>query len=285
MLTALNVLRLLRVKQWYKNAVIFIPLIFSFNLFDAELFILTILGFIALCFVSSSGYILNDLVDVEKDKHHPEKKNRVLASGKVGKGSAVFISIILLAASLLLSFYLSPLFLCFVLGLFALSQTYNLLIRDLAFLDIALISVNFVLRTVSGGYVIDEPISYWVVLCTFFISFFLVSAKRSADVSIKHSKDYRPAYNKEDKKVLEFASVLSATCVFVFFSVYSILFKRPGLLLSLPVALYITFQFLRSLYFDSEKVRNPENFVFDKKILISILVWLILIVLGLYFFR
>ena len=140
-------LKLLRVEQWYKNVVIFIPIIFSFNLFNPGLFFLTILGLVSLCFISSSYYIINDIVDLEKDKNHPEKKNRPLASGRINIFLGLFISLVFLNLSLVLAYFLSPFFLLAVLSLFVVSNFYNFYIRNIAFLDIIFISVNFVIRT------------------------------------------------------------------------------------------------------------------------------------------
>ena len=79
----IDFVELLRLKQWYKNIVVFIPIIFAFQLFDLNFLFLTLLGFIALCLISSSYYIINDLKDVQEDKIHPEKRLRPLASRKI----------------------------------------------------------------------------------------------------------------------------------------------------------------------------------------------------------
>ncbi len=284
MLKINNYLELLRVKQWYKNTIIFISIIFSFNLFNLELLALTFLGFISLCFVSSSYYIINDILDVKKDKNHPEKKHRPIASGKIKKSHAITVSIFLFIASVFLSYFLSFYFLLMILLLFVLSQIYSFYLRDIIFLDIILISLNFVIRAISGVFIIKASISPWVVLCTFFISLFLVSEKRSVEISLNKSKNYRPHFEKSDKRILEFLAILSITCVFVFFSIYSILFDRIMLLWSIPIALYIVLLFLHDSYKYPEKVRNPEDFVFDKKVLFSILLWLLVVLITLYYF-
>ena len=85
-------LALIRVHQWYKNLVVFLAIFFSGNFFDTNLIYLTIVAFFSLSFVSSAGYIINDLVDLKKDLLNPEKRTRPLASGKVKKPTAIFIS-------------------------------------------------------------------------------------------------------------------------------------------------------------------------------------------------
>ena len=277
-----NFFRLLRVEQWYKNIIIFISLIFSFNLFNKELFISIFLGFISLCLISSSYYIINDLNDIKKDKSHPEKKKRPLASGKIKYSTAILISFILLNISLLMAYNLSKMFLLMISLLFLLSQIYTFFIRNTAFLDIIFISTNFVIRAISGTFIIQSPVSSWVILSTFFLSSFLVSSKRTIEISSNFSKEYRKSYGPEDKKVLEVLSMMSITLVFVFFSVYSVLNENPLLLLSLPVAIYIILLFFRESHLNPEKIRNPEKFILEKRTLIAIIIWLIIVVSVFY---
>ena len=276
---------LIRVRQWYKNIVIFISLIFSFNLFNPKLFFLTFLGFIALCFVSSAGYIINDILDIKKDRYHPEKKYRPLVSEKIKISSALTISLIILDLSFLIAYFISIPFLLAVLLLFLFLQAYNLLGRNVAFMDLIFISSNFVIRAVSGRFIINYPVSTWIVLSTFFISLFLVSGKRSAEVSLKNINEYRSNFKKTHKKSLEFLSIISITCVFIFFSIYSIMLDRPLLLLSLPVALYVSLLFFHTIENNPQEARNPEKFIFNKKILLAILLWLIIVIITFYYYR
>ena len=104
-------LKLLRVHQWYKNLVVYLALIFSNLLFDSRLFLLTTLGLISLCLISSSNYIINDILDKKRDLQHPEKKLRPIASGEVTIYKALLISIILIIISFLLAYKLSLIFL------------------------------------------------------------------------------------------------------------------------------------------------------------------------------
>ncbi len=276
---ALELIKLLRVKQWYKNLIIYISLVFSFNLFNLELFILTTPGFISLCLISSSYYIINDIIDIDKDKNHPEKKNRPLASGKISPLVALIISLVLFNLSILIAYKLSNTFLLSVLALYILSQAYTFIIKKIPFLDVITISTNFVIRAVSGTFIINEPVSGWVILCTFFLSMFLVSTKRSMELDYKK---YRPNYSQSDKETFNILSTLSITSVFIFFSIYSILTNKPLLLLSLPVALYIISNFFRKTKTEPEKIRNPEKFILSKENIISLAIWLLIIIIAFY---
>jgi 4-hydroxybenzoate polyprenyltransferase len=231
--------------------------------------------------MSSSYYIINDLADIKKDQNHPEKKNRPLASGKISKLSALVISMILFNISLTIAYFLSVYFTISLLSLFILSQAYTFFLKKIAFLDIISISINFVIRAISGTFIINEPVSPWVILSTFFLSAFLVSTKRSLEVSSDY-KDYRSNFNQSDKKVLEYLSIIAITSVFIFFSIYSILVNKSLLLLSLPIALYIILNFLSTISSSPEKIRNPERFIFSPENLIALFLCLIVIVITFY---
>jgi len=222
------------------------------------------------------------VADFKKDKYHPEKKKRPIASEKISRFEAITISIALFAISLTLASLLSVYFLYSVLALFVLSQLYNFYFREIAFLDIIIISINFVIRAVSGAFILNEKISYWVILLTFFISVFLVSGKRELEVKIKDIKRYRSCFDESDIDTLSALSSISIAVTIVFFSIYSILYQREGLLLSLPIALYIMISYIHYKKIKPEEIRNPENFVFDKKILLSILLWAIIVIIVLY---
>lgn len=117
--------RLMRVRQWYKNLVIFLAIFFVGHLFKINELWLTFLGFVSLCFVSSANYIINDFIDLKEDRLHPEKKERTLAAGKVGKVKAMILGMLLLVISLLLAEYLGMYFFYAVIFLFALTQIYS----------------------------------------------------------------------------------------------------------------------------------------------------------------
>ena len=118
-------LQLLRPHQWYKNLVIFIGLVFSQNLFNIEYLIITSIGFIVLCSISGANYIINDIVDLEKDRKHPVKKKRPIASGEINKTNAVIFAVLLIIFSFSVSFWINFNFGLIVLSLFLLTQTYS----------------------------------------------------------------------------------------------------------------------------------------------------------------
>ncbi|MFH1359334.1 MAG: UbiA prenyltransferase family protein [archaeon] len=276
----------MRISQWYKNTLVFIPLIFSLNFFNLHLFLITFVGFISLSLMSSSYYIINDIKDYKKDQYHPEKKKRPIASGRISRPAAFLLFLILFIDSLLIAYLLSPLFLLAVVILFISSQLYIFYFRNIAFFDIIIISLNFVIRALAGiPLIISLAISppYAIVLAAFFLSIFMVSGKRIAETYIKGLEKYRLSLNKHHKETLNLMAIVSVACTVVFYSLYAFLIEKPLILITLPVAFYLIILYFNSVYHDQEKIRNPEKFILDKKIIISVVVWVVLLLITLYF--
>ena len=175
-------LALIRVHQWYKNLVVFLAIFFSGNFFDTNLIYLTIVAFFSLSFVSSAGYIINDLVDLKKDLLNPEKRTRPLASGKVKKPTAIFISLLLLAVSIYMAHTISIAVTYFIILLFISHQIYTFFLKNIIFADILSIATFFVIRAITGAFAIEVKVSPWLILCPFFLSLFLSIGKRQSEL-------------------------------------------------------------------------------------------------------
>ncbi|PLW80403.1 hypothetical protein C0585_02945 [Candidatus Woesearchaeota archaeon] len=167
-----NILKLIRVTQWYKNLLVFAALFFSGNFLNIDLAITTLLGFFLLSIISSAGYIMNDFIDRKKDSLNPEKKNRVLANGKVSIKLALSISLIFYFLGFILSYVLSVQFFFIVLLIALITIIYSLWLKHCEFLDIILISSNFILRALAGVVLISVVLSPWFFLGIFSLAFF-----------------------------------------------------------------------------------------------------------------
>ena len=165
-------LDLIRIRQWYKNLVVFLALFFSANLFNVRYVQEIIIAFFALCFISSFGYILNDIVDVKKDRLHPEKRNRPLAVKKITQLEAIIIALIMVSLGILLALQLNTITLIFILFIWIVNVGYSLILKHIMLADILTISTLFVLRAIIGALAIKVTISPWLILCPFFLSLF-----------------------------------------------------------------------------------------------------------------
>ena len=147
----------------------FVPAFFAVHFFDPSRIPQIIEGFIAFCFFASSIYIINDYRDIEDDRKHPVKKNRPLASGKVSKPAAVVICIVLLLTGIVLGFLADPsLLFLFILGLyFIFNLAYSFGLKNIAILDILILSAGFVLRVKGGAVISKVDTSEWLIIMTY----------------------------------------------------------------------------------------------------------------------
>jgi len=176
------VLRLLRPKQWTKNLLLFAALVFAEKLLDPASVLEAAIAFVAFCLASSSVYVVNDLVDVERDRAHPEKRHRPVASGKVSRGQALVLALGLTAAALALALPLGRPFITVTVVYLGLSHFYSFVGKNIVLLDTLLVAIGFVLRAVAGALAIAVPYSDWFVLCTLFVALFIALSKRKAEL-------------------------------------------------------------------------------------------------------
>lgn len=277
--------KLIRVNQWYKNLVIFLPLIFVGHFFNLVEFSSIILGFLSLCFMSSVNYIINDFIDRKKDRLNPEKRDKPLVTGKVKEVHAFIVLFFFLAASIFLAVLLSTWFLFSVIALFISSQLYSLFFKHEIFLDILFIAVNFVIRAVSGTFIIHVSISPWLVLCTFFLSLFLsVGKRKSESMLLGHGASmHRSVLKYYSEDITNSLMIIATSLLIISYGLYSFLSNFKNLIWTLPIALYVIFRYTYLVYSGSDIARHPHRFVNDLRLVIGILLWFVLIFLIIYF--
>ena len=286
----IDFVRLMRPQQWYKNLLIFLPLIFVQQFFNADALSRVIIGFFALCLISSTNYILNDIVDRKKDALHPEKKKRPLASGVISVNSALFLAVIMFIISIWISLLLDNYFILFVLSLFILTQLYSYVFKNEPFIDVTLIGVNFILRAMSGAFIIfpgiTVRISPWLILCPFFLALFLAVGKRRANIKLLGKK--APLH----KKILKYYTVeltdslmtITTTSLLICYALFSFESEFPNLIYTLPFAVYIMFRYIYLVEAGSEIARDTHFLIYDKPIIIAGLIWAVILMGIIYLF-
>ncbi len=177
-------LNLLRVHQWIKNAFMFAPLFFSGRILDSTKLIEVLSGFGLMCLLSSSVYILNDLLDLESDRQHPVKRNRALASGKIKRAHAVILMLMFASSALIAAFLVDPVFFYILSAYAGMNVLYSIGLKKVGLLDICIISFGFVLRVLAGGTLSDTEVSQWLYIMTFLLALFIALAKRRDDLVI-----------------------------------------------------------------------------------------------------
>ena len=277
-----NMVNLIRPNQWYKNLIVFLAIIFSGNLFNPGLLGITSMGFFVLILISCANYVFNDLVDLKKDRHHPEKKKRPLASASMSKSSAVSLLIIFLLAALVSAYLINIGFFYVVAGIFIISTLYSIFLKNIVLLDLVTISSNFVLRAIAGAIIIDVFISPWLVIGVSFFALFLSTGKRYGEISYLEKKAvrHRKVLAYYSKKALYlFFNILMIVIILIFLA-YTFFSEYRLLILTVPLFGYLILRYRHLICSDNKIASNPEKAFKDLQLLI---VGVVFVVISLIF--
>jgi 4-hydroxybenzoate polyprenyltransferase len=296
-----SIFNLLRIRQYYKNVLIFVAIFFSERLFDFSLYFSLLVGFILLCCASSFNYIINDIRDINNDRKHPEKlKKKPLASKELSLSFAVIVIFILISVIILSFIYLIPnWYFVFMLVLIILTgQLYNLVLKNIAFIDILVLSFGYLWRALAGCFLIKEYVSAWLFLAIFEVALFLSIAKRRGDLKYlgkEKAIEHKKIYDQYSAELLNQFHVIISGCLFMTYSLYLIfrfsLFEPSSVnalyeyiaIFSIPILLYIILRYLYLTSTKSEIARSPEKAFFDKGIIISAFILFLILIISFYF--
>lgn len=270
--TLTHVWRSMRPRQWIKNLFIFAPLVFVRAFFDLEKVVAVVAAFILFSFASSAVYLANDIADREKDRVHPTKKKRPIASGELSPIAAAIAAAALAVISLAGAFYLQSSFGLVILGYLLLNLLYSFALKRLLIVDVFSIALGFVLRVVGGAAVIGVPVSVWILLCTFFLTLFLAINKRKAEQSV-FGAEARFVLGAYPPLLLEQMNTVSLSATIIAYALYTFNSEHSRLLMAtIPVALYGLFYYLYAS--GREDTSDPTDIVLSKRPLqIAIAVW------------
>lgn len=279
----------LRPRQWSKNLFVFAGLIFSQSLFTS-LFWPALGAFAIFCALSGTIYVFNDLADREKDRLHPIKRNRPIASGALRPGAAAVLGVVLLVGSLLAAFRLSVPFGLVAAAYAVLLTAYSLWLKHLVILDVLTVAVGFVLRAVAGAAAIAVEISGWLVICTILVALFLALGKRRHEYrTLKgEAAAHRPILAEYSEGFLDqMVAVVTASTVTAY-ALYTMSPETVGkfhtrlLPVTLPFVLYGIFRYLYLLY-RRELGGNPSDLLLnDRALLINTALWMLALLVIIY---
>jgi 4-hydroxybenzoate polyprenyltransferase len=280
----------LRPRQWTKNLLLFAGLIFSQNLFILSDLWRAAAGFALFCVLSGGLYLFNDVVDLEKDRAHPVKKNRPVASGRLSVRAAITGSIILLPGSITLSFLITPQFGWVVMSYALLILAYSLFLKRIVILDVLIISIGFVLRAVAGAAVIQVTFSSWLLVCTIFLALFLALNKRRHELVLLggEAKRHRKNLVEYSPFLLDLMIAMVSACTLMAYALYTTAeetiqkFGSMDLILTLPFVIYGIFRYLYLVH-QRGKGGSPEKVLLeDRELMIDIFLWVIVVGLFIY---
>ena len=280
----------MRPKQWVKNVLVFAALAFSENLFNPGQFFWVLLTFISFCLVASSVYVVNDIFDRERDRLHPKKKNRPIASGKISPGTAWLVALVCFALGIVIGYRVNLAVMIILLIYLASNFLYSLWIKHIAILDVFLVSLGFVLRVIAGGEAIKVEISAWIILCTILGSLFLSFAKRRHELSLQGANasnhrgslaEYTP-YFLDQMIAVTTASTVMAYALWTMWPTVVEKFGTNRLPWTIPFVCYGIFRYLYLVHQKGEGGDPTQLFLKDKPLLFNILLWVISVLLILY---
>ena len=257
-------LELIRVKQWIKNLLIFVPLVCARD-FDIGSIIVVVVGFFSFSFLASFIYIINDIKDIEKDKLHLRKKNRPLPSGRVGKKEAIVLAFMMLAISFSLNYLANNTFInmawIFWVAYLVINLGYSFGLKNYAIIDVALLSTGFILRVYYGGALANVIVSDWLFLTILSASTFLALGKRKKEFLIKENvRKVLERYNKEyiDKFIYVFVAL-----TFVFYSLWAMEQDVKYLIYTVPIIVLIFMKYC--LIMEKSDEGDPTTIIYQSK--------------------
>lgn len=261
-------IKLLRVKHWIKNGLILLPMICSYS-FSKENIIMTLLAFLAFSFMASFVYIMNDIRDVEKDRKHPRKMHRPIASGKISIPRATFIAVVILILSISLNFLATKSLFNVALGILLLYLANNICysfgMKNIPILDVVLLTAGFIFRIYYGAAIVGVPVSSWLFLTVLTASLYLGLGKRRKEFN--NSEEVRPVLKYYDKRFIENFMNISLTLVVVFYSLWTMEQDNTLLYFSIPLLIVIFMQYM--LFMETGNEGDPVTLLFQHKSLMA----------------
>lgn len=300
--TIIGIIKAIRPVHWVKNASIFAALIFSGFLFEREMFIRVVEGFMVFSLAASATYLLNDVFDVQRDRQHPFKRNRPIASGSVPIPLALFASLILALSALLWASLLSQLFFLLLAFYLILQIFYSLSLKNMHVIDILVIATGFVIRVYSGAVLVNAHLSVWFLLCVISVALFLASGKRRAEMGIVgNTGNTRKSLRRYQPELLNSYVTMFGNAAWMSWALFTF-YESPQatvplwiwlaelsqtiavnklLMITIPVTIFGIMRY-QSLIFEGRSEAPERLLLKDISLVSSVLLWTILVVWILY---
>ncbi len=280
----------MRPYQWTKNLVLFAGLVFTLKILEPPFVLAAVAGFFAFSIAVSGAYLANDVLDVERDRLHPDKRRRPVASGRLPIPSAMAWAAALLALGLGGCFVLGPRFGATAVAYVALTIAYSLVIKQIVLLDVVSIAIGFVLRATAGVELLRDrslagaqsiEISPWLLVCAFFLALFLAIGKRRHELAVLEgdASRHRAALGSYNAKLLDQLVAVVTSATVLAYSVYTIApetiakFGGRPLYLTIPFVLYGIFRYLYLMYAQDKGGNPSEHLLRDRATLVNVVLW------------
>ncbi len=301
-----GILKALRPRQWIKNFAVYAALIFSGTLFDLINQLKATEAFLLFCIFSSATYLLNDVFDIERDKLHPFKKKRPIASGIVPVPLAVGLALSLIVVFLPFAYKLSPAFFFASLTYLIMQLLYSSYLKQLILIDVLVIAAGFVLRVYGGVWAIDAHLNVWFLLSITSFALFLAIGKRRSERTLMEGKAsaHRETLLHYPENLLDILTAMFATATWLSYAFFAFLqppiqarhvlssflggFELPFkevkyLMATVPIVIYAVMRYLYIIY-EKKEGESPERVLLSDKPLLSSAIIYILMVIGIIYY-
>jgi 4-hydroxybenzoate polyprenyltransferase len=288
--STMSLIASLRPEQWTKNLIVFAALIFAQRLLDLEAVGLSAAAFTIFCVLSGVVYLVNDLLDQDADCQHPIKRRRPIASGALAPGTAAIWAAVLGTSAVAAAAWLAPAFGLVAAGYLGLFAAYSRYLKHVVILDVLSIALGFVLRAAAGGFVIQEPVSQWLLVCTILLALVLGLGKRRHEITllaagaVGHRRildEYNP-YLLDQMIGVVTASTLMAYIIYVASPDTVERFGTHLLVLTVPFPIYGILRYLYLVHRKDGGGNPSELLIADRPLLICVALWGLVTALVIY---
>lgn len=282
-----QIVELMRPRQWLKNLAVFAACIFAGRLVDPESVVRTMVAFGCLCMVSSGLYAFNDAMDAERDRMHPVKRNRPVARGAITARFSAGLATALTLGGIAGSAALGYPFLVAVATYASVQILYTSWFKNIAIVDVLVIASGFVIRAVAGAWVIDVPVSPWLVLCTGLLALFLATAKRRHELTSlsEGSALHRPVLASYSAELLDSFMVTLSSATITSYALYTFFEERAPdylMMLTIPLVVYGVLRYQMLVLNEGGGGRPEDVLLGDRSILVTVGLWVLAVCVLLY---
>jgi 4-hydroxybenzoate polyprenyltransferase len=279
----------LRPEQWTKNLIVFAALIFGHRLMDPAAVGLSLAAFLIFCALSSSTYLINDVMDRVADRQHPLKRRRPIAAGEVSPATALTAAVLIGGTALAAATWVRPAFGVIAAGYLTLFAAYSRVLKHVVILDVLTIAIGFVLRAGAGAVAILVPMSQWLLVCTILLALFLGLSKRRHELTLLHDnasghrrilEEYNP-YLLDQMIGVVTASTLMAYIIYCTSPETIDKFGTSRLVLTTPFPIYGIFRYLYLVH-QRGSGSPSEVLLTDRPLVACIALWGLTVVAIIY---
>jgi 4-hydroxybenzoate polyprenyltransferase len=284
-----SLVKTMRPRQWAKNIFIFAALTFDVKLFNPYYLSRTVAGFVLLCLVSGTIYIINDLADIEKDRQHPRKRNRPLASGQLSTRVAVVAAVVIPLVTLPLAFLLNPVFGGILTGYVLIQIAYSFWLKNIVIIDVMLIAAGFLLRVAAGVPLVEaERFSPWLYICMTLLALLISFGKRRHELVLlkENANAHRQSLEDYNLPLLDQAITIVTASTLLAYALYT--FSAEGLppnhtmMLTIPFVLYAIFRYLYLVHVKGMGGAPEEIALSDRPLQVTVILWGLSVVITMY---